>query len=159
MLCPLKPLSEAQVLIYTLQSKFLKYYIGPAQWSAQMHCHRIPSACAQSKDLWKSTPMQYLARKMNSKYQITFCGNQHQKNKLLVNRALRVMAVSSRKGVGYGQLVEPEQTTVQTLVHPPVTAGTTGRWADSIVFTAICILFSMMLFNFTFSIITLRQLL
>ena len=56
-------LPEAQVLIYTLQSKFLKYYIGPAQWSAQMHHHRIPSVCAQSKDFLKSTHTQYLEEK------------------------------------------------------------------------------------------------
>lgn len=46
---------------------------------------------------------------------------------MLINRALRVMAVSSRKGVGYGQLFEPEQTTVQTLVHPPVTVPLGGE--------------------------------
>lgn len=77
---------------------------------------------------------------------------------MLVNRALRVMAVSSRKREGYSQLFEPEQTTMQMLVHPPVTVPLGGQ-PDSIVFTAICILFSIMLFNFTFSIITLRQLL
>lgn len=37
------------------------------------HLH-VPSP----KTCERAHPMQYLARKMNSKYQITFCGNQHQ---------------------------------------------------------------------------------
>lgn len=79
------------------------------------------------------------------------------KPKMLVNRTWKVIAVPSTKRAGHSQLFEPEETTTQMLVHPLVTVGTAGRSAQ--VFTAICILFSIMLFNFTFSIITLRQLL
>lgn len=44
-------------------------------------------------------------------------------------QGIRVMAVSLSKGVGYSRLFEHEQTTMQMLVHPPVTVGTAGRSA------------------------------